>query len=93
MEILGVCDLNEARAKAAAEEFGAKHVFTDYAKMFAVDELDAVSVCTPNALHAEVALAAIAAGKHVLCEKPMADTLAHAQEIVPGDAPRATRCS
>jgi predicted dehydrogenase len=82
VEIFGVCDLNEARATAVGTEFGAAHVFTDYAQMFAAAELDAVSVCTPNALHAEVALAAIRAGKHVLCEKPMADTLAHAQEIV-----------
>ena len=82
VEIFGICDLNEARATAAADDYAARYVFTDYAQMFADDELDAVSVCTPNALHAEVALAALGAGKHVLCEKPMADTLAHAQEIV-----------
>jgi predicted dehydrogenase len=50
--------------------------------MLALDDLDAVSVCTPNAFHAEVALAAIEAKKHVLCEKPMADTLENAEKIV-----------
>lgn len=82
VEIVGICDLREDRARKAAEEFGAKHVFTDYNHLFALDQLDAVSVCTPNAFHAEVALAAIAAGKHVLCEKPMANTLANARQIV-----------
>ncbi|MBV9848654.1 MAG: Gfo/Idh/MocA family oxidoreductase [Armatimonadetes bacterium] len=82
VEIFGICDINEARARATADEFGVKRVFTDYAAMFAEPDLDAVSVCTPNALHAEVALAAIEAGKHVLCEKPMADTLENAQKIV-----------
>ena len=49
--------------------------------MLALPELDAVSVCTPNFLHAELALASMAAGKHVLCEKPMANTLENAQQI------------
>lgn len=82
VDIFAICDLNEERAKKAAEDFGAKHVFADYHEMLALDDLDAVSVCTPNSLHAEVALACIAAGKHVLCEKPMADTLANARKIV-----------
>lgn len=82
VEIFGVCDLNEERAQKTARDFGAKHVFTDYHELLAQEELDAVSVCTPNAFHAEVALAAIEANKHVLCEKPMADTLASAEKIV-----------
>lgn len=82
VEITGICDLREDRARKTAEEYGAKHVFTDYNHLLALDELDAVSICTPNAFHAEVALAAIAARKHVICEKPMANTLASAQSIV-----------
>jgi predicted dehydrogenase len=82
VEIHSLCDLNLDRAKTVASEFGAEHVYSDYQEMLADPELDAVSVCTPNAVHAEVALAALQASKHVLCEKPMADTLAHAQQIV-----------
>jgi predicted dehydrogenase len=82
VEIAAICDLNEERAKATAEEFGAKHVYTDYVQMLKEATIDAVSVCTPNALHAEIATAALEAGKHVICEKPMADSLAGAEKIV-----------
>lgn len=71
-EVVAVCDANEERAKATAEEFGVKNVFTDYEKMLAMDGIDAVSVCTPNFLHAPMATAAFEAGKHVICEKPLA---------------------
>ena len=82
VQIAAICDLNEERAKQTASDFKADAVFTDYKTMLAEGEINAVSVCTPNALHAEVALASLEAGKHVLCEKPMADTLDNAQRIV-----------
>lgn len=70
-EPYAICDLNEERAKQVAAEFDIPHVFTDYNKMFAMDELDAITVATPNALHAPIVEAAFAAGKHVMCEKPL----------------------
>ena len=82
VEIVGICDIIESRARAAADDFGVKRTYTDYNELFAERNLDAVSVCTPNALHAEIAVAALQAGKHVLCEKPMANTLENAQKIV-----------
>ena len=82
VEIFAVCDIIEERAQKAATDYAAKHVFKSYAEMLAVPGLDAVSVCTPNYMHSEIAVAAIKAGMHVLCEKPMADTLANAQAIV-----------
>ena len=72
VEIRAVCDIDEARARKAAEEYGVKDVYTDYREMMKDPEIDAVSVCTPNALHAPVAVAAFEAGKHVICEKPLA---------------------
>jgi predicted dehydrogenase len=74
VEIVACCDIDERRAKAFAErnQIPAQHVFTDYHKMLEMDALDAVSVCTPNNLHAGPTVAALNAGKHVLCEKPLA---------------------
>ena len=71
-QIVAVCDINEERARKVAEEFKVPHVFTDYKKMFKLSSIDAVSVCTPNYLHAPVTIAAFEAGKHVICEKPLA---------------------
>lgn len=82
VEIVGVCDLVTERAEAQAEKFGIPKFFTDYQALLALPELDAVSVCAPNDLHAEMSIAALAAGKHVLCEKPMTNTLANAEKLV-----------
>jgi predicted dehydrogenase len=71
-KIVAVCDANEATAKAAQEKFDVPHLFTDYSQMLAMDEVDAVDVCTPNFLHKQPVLDAFAAGKHVICEKPIA---------------------
>ena len=82
VEITAVCDLIEARARKQADRFGIRKVYTDYQDLFADKNVDAVSVCVPNDLHAQLSVEALRAGKHVLCEKPMTDTLAHAREIV-----------
>lgn len=76
-----VCDLREERAREAARRFGATHTFTDYRELLADPAIDAVSVCTWNDTHAEIAMAAIRAGKHVLVEKPMCRTVAEAEAL------------
>ncbi len=81
-KIVAVADVNPDTAKAAAEKFNVKHVFTDYKKLLEMDEVDAVSVCTPNYLHHEPTIKAFEAGKHVLCEKPIAMNAAEAAEMV-----------
>ena len=81
-EVVAICDVDEARARELADKVGAKYVFTDYEKMLEVEEIDAVSVCLPNKLHAPVSIAALEAGKHVLCEKPMATNAEEAQRMV-----------
>jgi len=72
VSILAVSDVNPDVAKLAAEQFEVPHVFTDYKQMLAMDEIDAVSICTPNYLHMQPTLDAFEAGKHVLVEKPLA---------------------
>jgi predicted dehydrogenase len=72
VELAAVADVNLERARQVAAEHGISGVYHDYRAMLAAERLDAVSVCTPNALHAPASLAALEAGCHVLCEKPPA---------------------
>ena len=81
-KIVAVADVNADAAKVAAEKFNVKHVFSDYKKLLEMDEVDAVSVCTPNYLHHEPTIKAFQAGKHVLCEKPIAMNAREAAEMV-----------
>lgn len=76
--IHAICDLNEERARKAAEQYGAAHVYTDYRELLANEEIEAVSICTWNNAHAEISIAAIEAGKHVLVEKPLCMTVEEA---------------
>jgi UDP-N-acetylglucosamine 3-dehydrogenase len=71
VEIVAFCDPNLERAALMAEEYGGK-VYADYLDMFEQEQLDIVSVCTPNLYHAPISIAAARAGFHVLCEKPVA---------------------
>lgn len=82
-EIAAFCDLIEERAQKAKEEYGTPDakIFTDYRELIKED-LDAVYVLTPNNAHAPVSIAAMEAGKHVMCEKPMAKTYAEAKAMV-----------
>ena len=71
-EVVALADVNEAAAKAAAAKYGIGKVYTDVAEMLASEDLDAVSVITPNKFHKPLVLQALKAGKHVFCEKPPA---------------------
>ncbi|MFW6164155.1 MAG: Gfo/Idh/MocA family protein [Planctomycetota bacterium] len=71
-QIVAVADINEAEANRVAAEFDIPHVFTEFREMLKVEAIDAVDVCLHNNLHAPVTIAALEAGKHVYCEKPMA---------------------
>ncbi len=82
VELYAACDVVEERAQAMAEKFSIPHVFTDYEQMLKLPELDVVSVCTPPFAHKDATIAALQAGKHVLCEKPMALNGREAQEMV-----------
>jgi len=80
-EIKYLCDINLERAEAAVREFGCGQAITDYRVILEDPEVEAVSVCTPNHLHAPLSIACLRAGKHVLCEKPAARTYAEALEM------------
>lgn len=80
-DLIAVCDINAERAAQVAEQWGAGRSYTDPAELFADADVDAVSICTWNDTHAELAAAAVEAGKHVLVEKPMSRTYAEAQRL------------
>ena len=88
VSIIAACDIDEARATAFAKKHDIPNVFTDYEKLVEMDELDAVSVCTPNNFHAGPTIAALNAGKHVICEKPIAANAIDGQAMV--DAQKAS---
>jgi predicted dehydrogenase len=71
-KVVAVCDLDDERRERVAAEHNVPEAYSDYKKMLREAELDAVSNCLPNFLHAPVTLDALKAGKHVLCEKPPA---------------------
>jgi predicted dehydrogenase len=71
VDLVGLCDLVPERALAMQARFGARKVYRDHHEILADPEIDAVDVCTPTHTHLAISLDAIAAGKHVLCEKPL----------------------
>jgi len=81
-EVVAICDVNEARAQEVAADKGITRSYTDYREMLDKEKLDVVSVCSPNAFHAEMAIAGLESGANVLCEKPMALTYADACRMV-----------
>lgn len=76
-----VCGRDPVAVAAAADRLGWDSFATDWREVVARDDIDLIDICTPGDTHAEIALAAIAAGKHVLCEKPLANTVAEAREM------------
>ncbi len=77
-----VCSRNLESVKAFAEQWGYESVETDWKVLIARDDIDAVDICTPNDTHAEIAMAAAAAGKMILCEKPLSRNLAEGEKMV-----------
>ncbi|HEY3281150.1 MAG TPA: Gfo/Idh/MocA family oxidoreductase [Armatimonadota bacterium] len=80
-KLVAVCDYLADRSKSVAEHYGCK-AFTDYHEMLELPEIDAVAIGIRNDLHASVTIDALKAGKHALCEKPIATTLEEAQEMI-----------
>jgi predicted dehydrogenase len=90
IEPVAFCDLIIEKAQASAKNFGPPDAFVcvDYHDLLARTDIDVIHVCTPNISHAEISVAALNSGKHVLCEKPMAKTAAEAKAML--DASKAT---
>jgi predicted dehydrogenase len=83
-EMVAFCDIVEEKAEKASKEYGAKgsKVYTDYKELLADKTIDVVYVLTPNKEHSFITVDALKAGKHVMCEKPMAKTSKEAKEMV-----------
>ena len=83
-EMVAFCDIIEERAIKAREEFGQpdSKVYTDYRELLKDKSIDAVLVLTPNNEHCRITVDALNAGKHVLCEKPMAMNYAEAKQML-----------
>jgi predicted dehydrogenase len=76
-----LCGRDAQRVRAAADRMGWRDVETDWKELLRRDDVALVDVCTPGDTHAEIAIAALEAGKHVLCEKPLANTVAEARAM------------
>ena len=84
VEMVAFCDLIEEKAVKAAEKYGTADakVYTDYKELLKDDTISVIHVCTPNRSHSFITVDALEAGKHVMCEKPMAKTYAEAKKML-----------
>lgn len=81
VEVVAVADILEDRAQLIAHTHNIPHAYGDWQRMLSQERLDIVSICTPNSYHKEQAMAAVKAGVHVLCEKPIATSHADAVQM------------
>lgn len=81
-EVLAVASVMDDQARAFANTHHVPHVFSDFKQMLELDEIELVTIGVPNFLHAEACVAAARAGKHVVCEKPLAVTLEDADRMI-----------
>ena len=82
VKITALCDVDEDRLQEIGDTYNVPLRYTKVEDLFSSGEVDAVSICTPNNLHAPLSIAALEAGLHVLCEKPLAHSVAEGQKIV-----------
>jgi predicted dehydrogenase len=80
-QMTAVCGHDEQRTAAAAQKLGWQSYETDWHALIERDDIDVIDICTPGDSHAEIAIAAMRAGKHVLCEKPLANTVDEARAM------------
>lgn len=81
IEMTAIVGRDETRVAAAADKLGWRTYETDWRRLLERDDIDIVDVCTPGGLHSEVSIAALEAGKHVICEKPLANTVQEAEAM------------
>jgi predicted dehydrogenase len=81
-EVVAIADIDAEKGAEASRKFNVPRVVEDYRELLAMDDIDAVSICTPNYVHFQPTIDAFAAGKHVLCEKPVAMNAAEARQMV-----------
>jgi predicted dehydrogenase len=91
IELTTVAGRNAEAVEAARQQFGFAGAVTDWRELVERDDIDLIDVCTPGDTHAEIAIAALRAGKHVLCEKPLANTVAEAEAMAEAAARAAAK--
>jgi predicted dehydrogenase len=91
VEVVSVVGRNEAAARALAEQFGVKRWSADYSEAVKAKDVDIVDILAPNYLHAPIAIAAAQAGKHVICIKPLATSMADADAMIAASENAGTR--
>ena len=82
VEIVAVCDIDEPKMQRVAGKYGITNLYTDFRKLLARDDIEAVDICLHNNLHAPATIAALEAGKDVYCEKPMAGSFLDAETML-----------
>ncbi|ALN72621.1 hypothetical protein M673_07850 [Aureimonas sp. AU20] len=85
-DLAALCDLDPARLASVGEEFGVRDRVTDFDALLGRDDIDVIDICTPPGLHKSMILKALAAGKHVVCEKPLVGSLKEVDEIIEAEA-------
>lgn len=81
-KVLALCDLNAERMAGVADEFGIERRIADFDELLAMDDIDIIDVCTPPMLHFPMVMAALKAGKHVICEKPLVGSLEQVDAVM-----------
>ena len=81
-KVLALCDLNAERLNAVADEFGVERRIASFDDLLAMDDIDVIDICTPPGLHFSMVMAALKAGKHVICEKPLVGSLAQVDAVM-----------
>lgn len=81
-KVLALCDLNEERMGTLADEFGVERRITNFDDLLTMDDIDVIDVCTPPGAHLPMILAALGAGKHVICEKPLVGSLKDVDTVI-----------
>ncbi len=81
VDVVAVADINEAEARRVADQFRIPNVYTNFRDLLGRDDIEAVDVCLHNNFHMPITVAALEAGKHVFCEKPMAGTYTDAERM------------
>ena len=81
-KVLALCDLNVERMTPIADEFGVERRLTDFDEVLRMNDIDVVDICTPPGLHYPMVMAALKAGKHVICEKPLVGSLQQVDDVI-----------
>ena len=85
-KVIAICDLDATRRNGLADEFGVERRVENFDDLLKMDDLDIIDVCTPPMVHYPMVMAALRAGKHVICEKPLVGSLAQVDEVIAEEA-------